>query len=198
MWRMGRRCATNITKRSMANRRRKTSDQLQGRGSAYKNTETVVLTANAARKVPGAPKGLTPEARATWREFWRSPLASAVDYAGDGPALRRWIWLVSERDRLVARFYSQSEERLSLTTFGSTGNTVLHPLLRLEERLSREIMMYEDRFGMTPLARMRLGVAIGQAHESLDGMRKRLADAPAGAATVEPGEDGVIDLDGLA
>lgn len=182
----------------MANRRRKTADQLQGRGSAYKGVETVVLTASAARKVPTPPKGLIPEARAVWREFWRSPLGDAVDYRGDGPALRRWITLVSLRERLMERFYGDGDDRLPLTVVGSTGaNMVMHPLLRLEERYSREIMMYEDRFGMTALARMRLGVAIGQAHESLDAMRRRLTDAPQASSNIEPGEDGVIDMDGM-
>lgn len=182
----------------MANRRQKPASQLQGRGSAYRNTGAVALAADAARPVPGAPKGLTTRAREVWRTFWRSPLGGAVDYQGDGPALRRWIWLVSERERLLDRFHGEGEDRLSLTTFGSTGNVVLHPLLKLEERLSREIMMYEDRFGMTPLARMRLGVAIGQAHESLDGLRRRLADGAAAREDVPAGEDGVIDLDELA
>lgn len=182
----------------MANRRRKTADQLQGRGSAYKGVGTVVLTASAARKVPTPPKGLTKGAAAIWREFWRSPLGDAVDYRGDGPALRRWIWLVDKRERLIERFYGDGEDRLPLTVVGSTGaNMVIHPLLRLEERFSREIMMYEDRFGMTALARMRLGVAIGQAHESLDAMRRRLTDAPEVSRNVKPGEDGVIDMDGL-
>jgi hypothetical protein len=170
---------------------------LQGRGSAYKGVETVVLTASAARKVPTPPKGLTKTAVAIWREFWRSPLGNAVDPQGDGPALRRWITLVSNRDAILASF-GPGDFDLSPMVLGSTGNLVLNPMLRLEERLSREIMMYEDRFGMTPLARMRLGVAIGQAHESMDAMRKRLADAPKAASDIEPGEDGVIDLDGLA
>lgn len=181
----------------MANRRRKTADQLQGRGSAYKGVETVVLTASAARKVPTPPKGLTRTAVAIWREFWRSPLGDAVDYRGDGPALRRWITLVSLRDAILASFGPGAFDNLPVV-YGSTGgNLIVHPLLRLEERYSREIMMYEDRFGMTPLARMRLGVAIGQAHESLDAMRRRLTDAPDTSRTIKPGEDGVIDMDGL-
>ena len=104
---------------------------------------------------------------------------------------------MSGRDRLVERFRGEGEDRLPLTTFGSTGNWALQPRLRLEERLSREIMAYEDRFGMTPLSRMRLGIAIGQAAESLDGLRERLVRRQGAAATVYPGEDGVIDLDGL-
>lgn len=178
----------------MANRRQKPSSQLQGRGSAYRGTNAVVLSPDQARKVPAAPKGLSKAAREVWRAFWKSPLGGAVDYQGDGPALRRWITLVDERDQIFARFVDGWEDR---TVRGSMGQISLNPLLKLEERYTREIMMYEDRFGMTPLARMRLGIAIGQAHESLDGMRKRLADDPE-RRDVPAGEDGVIDLDGLA
>lgn len=184
----------------MANRRQKPSSALQGRGSQYKGTSAVTLTPDAARKVPTPPKGLTREAVAVWRSFWRSPLGGAVDYAGDGPALRRWITLVSDRERLRARFYGDEsdEDHLPMEERGSLGQVTLHPLLKLEERLSREILQYEDRFGMTPLGRMRLGIAIGQAAESLDGLRKRLTAPPPKRADVAPGEDGIIDLDGLA
>lgn len=181
----------------MANRRQKPASALQGRGSQHKGTSAVTLTPDAARRVPTPPKGLTRDAVAVWRSFWRSPLGGAVDYAGDGPALRRWITLVSNRDALLAQF-GPGEWDEPLTVMGSTGQTVLNPLLKFEERLSREIMQYEDRFGMTPLGRMRLGIAIGQAAESLDGLRKRLTSTPPKRADVAPGEDGIIDLDGLA
>lgn len=181
----------------MGNRRQKPASALQGRGSQYKGTSAVTLTPDAARRVPTPPKGLTRDAVAVWRSFWRSPLGGAVDYAGDGPALRRWITLRSERERLLAKFYGEDADE-TLTVRGSLGQVAINPLLKLEERLSREILQYEDRFGMTPLGRMRLGIAIGQAAESLDGLRKRLTAPPPKRPDVAPGEDGIIDLDGLA
>lgn len=181
----------------MGNLRRKPSSELQGYGSAYRKTNDVTLTPDAARRVPTPPKGLTRDAVAVWRSFWRSPLGGAVDYAGDGPALRRWITLVSNRERLLSRFYGDGADE-ALTVRGSLGQVAINPLLKLEERLSREILQYEDRFGMTPLGRMRLGIAIGQAAESLDGLRKRLTAPPPKRTDVAPGEDGIIDLDGLA
>lgn len=177
----------------MAGKPQKPIGQLQNPRNPRGKAGGVTLVADQERAVPRPPKGLTKEAAAAWRAFFRSPLGGAVDYQGDGPALRRWIWLVSERERLVARFASGFEELIGR---GSLGQVALNPLLKLEERYSREIMAYEDRFGMTPLARMRLGIAIGQAAESLDGLRKRLTQPPQ-RRDVPHGEDGVIDLDGL-
>jgi len=182
----------------MAGRPQKPVGQLQNKRNPRGKAGGVTLVADATRKVPAPPRGLTDEARRIWRDFFRSPLGGAVDYQGDGPALRRWITLVSDRERLWSRFHAgeddDSAEPESLTVFGSQGQRVINPLLRLEERLSREIMAYEDRFGMTPLARMRLGIAIGQAAESLDGLRRRLVSAP---ADEPPAQGGVIDLDDL-
>lgn len=183
----------------MAGRPQKPVGQLQNRRNPRGKAGGVTLAADPARRVPTPPKGLTKGATATWREFFRSPLGGAVDYQGDGPALRRWIWLVSEREVLVARFAGECAEGdiETLMVRGSMGQTVLNPLLRYEERLSREIMAYEDRFGMTPLSRMRLGIAIGQAADSLEGLRKRLTEAQPQRPGIPVGEDGVIDLDGL-
>jgi hypothetical protein len=110
-----------------------------------------------------------------------------VDLGSDGPALRRWIWCVSERDRVLADVYGHPDGP-QVTVTGSMGQEVVNPALKYEERLSREIMAYEERFGMTPLARMRLGIAFGQAADSLAGMRQRLDPAP------PAGDDGIIDL----
>lgn len=174
----------------MPGKAQKSVSQLQQQSNPRAQRGLLVLVPDPHRKVPTAPKGLTSEAKAIWRDFWRSPLSQAVDYGSDGPALRRWIWCVSERDRLLTELYAPpvaGESGNHLMVRGSMGQEVLNPLLRYEERLSREIMAYEERFGMTPLARMRLGIAFGQAADSLAGMRQRLDPAP-------KSDDGIIDL----
>lgn len=182
----------------MAGRPQKPINTLQNPRNPRGKVGGVTLTADEERPVPTPPPGLTPAVDAIWCAFHRSPLGGAVDEQGDGPALRRWIWLVNEREVLIARFAGECAEGdvESYMVRGSMGQQVLNPLLKFEERLSREIMAYEDRFGMTPLARMRLGIAIGQAADSLDGLRQRL-ESPTTARGIPLGEDGVIDLDGL-
>lgn len=165
----------------MVGKPQKPVSQLQQQSNPRAQRGLLVLVPDPHRKVPTAPQGLTREAKAIWRDFWRSPLSQAVEYGSDGPALRRWIWCVSERDRVL------EEVGRDTTVRGSMGQNVLNPLLKYEERLTREIVAYEDRFGMTTLARMRLGIAFGQAADSLAGMRQRLDPAP-------KSDDGIIDL----
>ena len=68
------------------------------------------------------------------------------------PALQRWAHCLSERER-----FSELIESSPLVK-GSTGQPVNNPLVGQVAKLTREIAHYEEHFGMTPLARMRLGI----------------------------------------
>ena len=171
------------------NTRQKPADQLQGKGSRHAGSAPRVLTPlpPGERRIPKPPAGLTKGARDAWRAFWLSPVAQAVDLNADGVALRRWIVAVSKRDALEAEF---EQER---TTKGSTGQDRLNPIYATLKELEKTIAHYEEAFGMTPLARMRLGIAISQGKSSIDELKARLAErasAPQSAA-------GVLDLEGL-
>jgi hypothetical protein len=67
---------------------------------------------------------------------------------------------------------------------GSKGQPVLNLLGGLITRLDAEIWALEDRFGLTPRARPRLGVVFGEAHRSLEQINKDL-DAELEAETEE-------------
>lgn len=118
-----------------------------------------------------------------WSAFWRSPMASVVDENADMDALRDWAWLLSERDRLQA-----SVKRKGVVP-GSHGQPMLNPLARLVDAYTRRINSYREQFGMTPLSRMRLGIAIGDAHDALSDLFGELND------TAQPQ---AVDLDALA
>lgn len=81
------------------------------------------------------------------------PRASrAPDLAADSEALRHSILCVDEREELRiatirTRLVKSSHEQV-----------MLNPLFGRIRELSREIDRAEEHFGMTPLARMRLGV----------------------------------------
>lgn len=89
-----------------------------------------------------------------------SPLAALVSDA-DLPALRRLFGLYDEHDRVwrVAR-----EHRLLQ---GSQNQLVLNPLYRQASGLRADILALEDRFGLTPMARLKLGATFGDARRSL-------------------------------
>lgn len=57
---------------------------------------------------------------------------------------------------------------------GSTGQHVINPLLKRGDDLEGKIAALEDRFGLSPLKQMSLGVAVGDAHRSLEQLNARL------------------------
>jgi len=120
---------------------------------------------------PEPPDGLLAASRAAWDALWQSPVA--VTYLpSDLPALRRLFALTDERERAfrVARKAGRLSE-------GHKGQPVLNPALRYVGDLDAEIRQLEDRFGLTPRARMQLGVAFGEAHRSLDALNAAFLEA---------------------
>jgi P27 family predicted phage terminase small subunit len=101
------------------------------------------------------------EQELTWEAFWRSPLAKMVVEA-DHPALRRLWRLRDEWDRCMRD--AQESGRLDN---GSTGQTALAPLYRHLVTLEGQIQKLEAMFGLTPMARLKLGVTLGEAKRSL-------------------------------
>lgn len=143
--------------------------------------------------IPNAPTGLLASVRRTWADFWASPLAQNVVLPTDIPALERLWRLYDERER------SSRAARRQRIVVGSQGQPVLHPLLRYVAELDAEIRQLEDRFGLTPLSRLRLGITQGQALESLNAVLEadddqtdlRLTYAAPAAADARRGGDPV-------
>lgn len=110
---------------------------------------------------PECPQGMLVATRRRWDDFWASPVAAAVDRHSDIPRLERWIAQVDEYERCMRVF------RKSRLVRGSTGQPVLNPLAQYLSTLENQISRTETEFGMTPMARLRLGIAVGEAHRSL-------------------------------
>ena len=119
---------------------------------------------------PEPPKGILKNNKDSWVAFWDSEL-------GQSPAIRRdtdlgvieRLWqLYDERDRAY-----QGYRRSRLVT-GSQGQLVLNPLGRMYLDLEGKIQALEDRIGLSPMARLKLGITFGQAHASLDDLNRRM------------------------
>jgi phage terminase small subunit len=98
-----------------------------------------------------------------------------VDLDAEGEALRHRILCVDEREKLRA-----ATVRAPLVK-GSHEQLILNPLVRRIRELNREIARAEEHFGMTPLARLRLGVTFLQeqsAKEDLEAKRDRRRPHP--------------------
>jgi P27 family predicted phage terminase small subunit len=127
--------------------------------------------------VVSAPVRHVPVADVSWREgtverwivFWGSPLASQVEPSDEG-AFRRLFWIYDELDRL-----RQAIEETGRVVEGSQGQPRPNPLYKQVESFQAEARQMEDRFGLSPLSRLRLGITFADAQASLDGLNSRLA-----------------------
>lgn len=121
-----------------------------------------------AVKIPPAPGGLLRATLESWESFWSSALARLVDPETDLPAIRRLFTLQDERERALR---SYTKRRL---VEGSMGQPVINPAFRQVPRWDAEIRALEDRFGLTPASRFRLGIALGDAARSLEDLNAGL------------------------
>ncbi len=129
---------------------------------------------------PPAPSGLLKATREDWATFWTSALATLVTLA-DRPALRRLFTLYDERSRA----YRGLREFGRLIDLEHGGK--LNPLASYLKACDAEIRMLEDRFGLSPISRLRLGVALGEAAKSLDELNRSLdADDDPDEPTADP------------
>jgi P27 family predicted phage terminase small subunit len=114
---------------------------------------------------PDAPKGLLPATRRWWSAFWESRIAEMVE-PSDIPAVTRLATLRDERERC---YRSARKNRL---VAGYQGAAVLNPLYKHMQALDSEIRQLEDRFGLSPMARLKLGVQFGEAARSLEDLNR--------------------------
>ena len=127
-------------------------------GSAQGHRDRPVLAlVGGIASVPDPPAGLLKRTVGRWTALWGSEVAKAVELDSDGYRLERWIRDVDEYERSLSAF---RKERLVV---GSQGQPRLNPLAARLKDLEATIRETERDFGMTPMARLRLGIAVGQA-----------------------------------
>lgn len=120
--------------------------------------------------IPPAPPGLLKSSRDRWEAYWRSAVSSAVDLNADFGLVERWIRSVDEWHRAYRDF------RRERVTTGSTGQLVLSPLAKLISQLESEIGRCEQQLGLTPIARLRLGLTANQARLTAEHLNRSLSE----------------------
>lgn len=103
--------------------------------------------------VPLPPDDISEYARDRWQQFWLSPVSAVASMQTHGEAISHWIRLVSRRHDLWLEW-----ERIGPLVRSVRGTPMTNPVWRIVRDLDEEIAHYEEQFGMTPLAQMRLGV----------------------------------------
>ncbi|MFN0088664.1 MAG: P27 family phage terminase small subunit [Acidimicrobiales bacterium] len=125
-----------------------------------------------------------PEIARDWEALWATELA-AYFAPTDETALRRLFDLYDERAALLA--VCRAERFVA----GSMGQPVLNPAHQAVASLDGRILVLEDRLGLNPAARMKLGIQFGAAAKSLADLNNLAGGKPA-PKRAEPTE--VIDV----
>ena len=127
---------------------RKPAERRQ-RGARTKDVGSVVVL--APKSGPPAPLEWRNEVQAEWVELWSSPMTQ-VFKPTDLPVLRRLFDYRSRLAEALERFDAEPE------SVGSMGQPVVSPWAAEIHRLESTIEKLEDKCGLSPMARLRLGI----------------------------------------
>lgn len=130
----------------------------RSRGRSPARSSAVVKTVPGAG--PPAKRTWLAMTRDAWVEYWASPVSRTI-VSSDLAGLRRLFeWIdVQERFRRAGM--------RKPTSLGSTGQLVLHPLLKAAMDLEPKIDALAARYGADPRGRLALTVGLGDAARSL-------------------------------
>ena len=141
--------------------------KLPGRQQPRNRTPSIGIVRTEI-EAPPPPEGMLKASREQWAAFWKSPAAQIVEIGTDLPALERLFSLYDERRR------AQREYQRARMVKGSKDQLVRNPLSRVIADCDAAIRVLEDRFGLTPKARLQLGIAPGGGPGSIDELNRRL------------------------
>ncbi len=113
-------------------------------------------------EVPDPPEGLCMALRSAWDEYWASDIARATDIT-DVQVISRLFWFRQQQREIMEEFSDMApDERL---TPGSRNADSLraHPYFDQIRKLEETIQKLEDKLGLSPLSRARLGIELGHA-----------------------------------
>jgi|TARA_Y100000034_G_scaffold63208_1_gene76463 P27 family predicted phage terminase small subunit len=122
----------------------------------HRNRGLVVVDNEKAMEAPPPPSGLLAQTRRDWHTYWESDVASLAEDV-DLPALRRLFRMYDQHERAMRVV------RKALTVKGSMGQIRVNPLADYAAKLDTQILRLENEVGVTPMARQRLGIAVGEA-----------------------------------
>ena len=156
----------------------------QGHRAQAGNTAALALVQGAQKAPPACPGNLLKKSQVEWRRLWGLPVAVIWD-GGDRLVAERLIRLKDEEYR-IARAIARRR-----VVKGSRGQPVQNPLMRRQESLWTEIRQLEDRLGLSPRARLQLGIALGDAYKSLDQLNAEIGADDDEDPRVSAGRDAV-------
>lgn len=133
---------------------------------------------------PDPPDGLLERTKEIWECFWTSPVAGLIDRTSDLPALGRLFTLYDDADRF------RMSIRESAMIKGAKGQMVRNPFVKDLKDTQTAILHLEDRFGLSPRARLGLNLSLTTAAKTMAELNEDYATGVDGA------DDPRFDLDG--
>jgi P27 family predicted phage terminase small subunit len=126
----------------------------------------LIETWDEQRPIPDTPEGMSDRQLETWRAYFESPLSALIKET-DLPVVRR-LW----------GYYQQHEELTNIfdrgrLVPGSTGQPRINPAHAALMQLDSAIHRLENELGLTPTARLRLGITFADATTSLEKLTER-------------------------
>jgi P27 family predicted phage terminase small subunit len=125
------------------------------------NSTTPVLVRAEPIPTPEPPKLLGDYGRALWSELWS--LGAGVYQAGDYGAIERYVSMRERRNKLL-----EVLDVDGLLSYGSTGQLTAHPAAKMVNDIESKLLNLESALGLTPEARMRLGLSAIETKSRLD------------------------------
>jgi len=137
---------------------------------ARSNLKLVAQHDPDAVAIPDPPAGLSDTQVDSWTAFFASELAQLVKHTDMASVRRLWGYYQQHED--LTRIFDKGR-----MVAGSTGQPRLNPALEGMVKLETAIHRLENELGLTPAARMRLGIITADAALSLDSLNQRAAAA---------------------
>jgi P27 family predicted phage terminase small subunit len=118
--------------------------------------------------IPEPPDGLDGARLESWRGFFESELSQLVNGTDLSAVNRLWSYYQQHAD--LTNIFAKGR-----MVAGSTGQPRLNPALDGLMKLETAILRLENELGLTPSARLRLGIVFADATNSLDELAQRYA-----------------------
>jgi phage terminase small subunit len=131
------------------------------RGPLNEAGKIEILESRADRPVPPMPSDLHPQLQDEWRIYWNSDVAKAADEV-DIPMVSRLFTYRDEWLRHRVAMATMPEDQRIVAGSRNADALRIHPFADRMTKLEGEISKLEDKLGLSPLSRARLGIEIGQ------------------------------------
>jgi P27 family predicted phage terminase small subunit len=128
-----------------------------------------LIAAYEPTDIPEAPDNLSIAQLEAWEEFFTSDLAGIVQKT-DLPVVRR-LWTYYQQHEDLTVIFEKSK-----LVAGSTGQPRINPAHDAILKLETAIHRLENELGLTPSARLRLGITFADATNSIDALNERFSE----------------------